>query len=154
MTPTQPDLFAERLYRFLDALPVGPRYAVEIRTPGWLGRDYMAALHHAGASHACVVHPAMPPLLEQLDAVPPVRGLPAVVRWMLQPGHRYAEARARWAPFDRLRAPDPERRAQVAETVRRILEIGANPLVIVNNKAEGSAPASIEALAREVTSAK
>ena len=28
-----------------------------------------------------------------------------------------------------------------------ILEIGASPLVVVNNKAEGSAPASIQALA-------
>lgn len=146
-----PRSFAERLYRFLDTLPEGPRYAVEIRTPEFLTRDYMAALHHAGAGHACVVHPAMPSVIEQLDIAPPARGLPAVVRWMLQPGHRYTEARESWAPFDRLRAPDPTRRAQVAETVSRILEIGAGPLVVVNNKAEGSAPASIEALARELS---
>jgi len=145
-----PRSFAERIYRFLDDLPSGPRYTVEIRTPEFLTRDYMAALHHAGAGHACVVHPAMPSVVEQLDAAPPARGLPAVIRWMLQPGHRYAEARETWAPFDRLRAPDPTRRTQVAETISRILEIGSNPLVVVNNKAEGSAPASIEALARHL----
>jgi len=143
-----PRAFAESIYRFLDALPEGPRYAVEVRTPEFLTRDWMAALHHAGAGHACVVHPTMPSVVEQLDLAPPVRGLTCVIRWMLQPGHRYAEARETWAPFDRLRAADTTRRSEVAETIARILEIGANPLVIVNNKAEGSAPASIEALAR------
>ncbi len=145
-----PRAFAERLYRFLDALPDGPHYSVEIRTAAFLTRDYMAAVHHAGAGHACVVHPTMPSVVEQLDAVPPVRGNPAVVRWMLQPGHRYAEARERWAPFAALAAPDAERRSDVADTVQRILEIGANPLVVVGNKAEGSAPVSIELLARAV----
>jgi uncharacterized protein YecE (DUF72 family) len=145
-----PRAFAERVYRFLDALPDGPHYTVEIRTAAFLTRDYMAAVHHAGAGHAYVVHPTMPSVVEQLDAVPPARETPAVVRWMLQPGHRYAEARETWAPFARLQAPDPERRSDVAETVRRILEIGANPHVVVNNKAEGSAPASIAGLAREL----
>jgi len=145
-----PRALAESIYRFLDALPEGPRYSVEVRTPELLTRDWMAALHHAGAAHTCVVHPTMPPVTEQLDAVPPARGLTCVVRWMLQPGHRYTEARESWAPFDRLQAPDPTRRAEVAETIERILEIGAHPMVIVNNKAEGSAPASIAALADDL----
>lgn len=145
-----PRAFSERIYRFLDELPSGPHYTVEIRTAAFLTRDYMAAVHHAGAGHAFVVHPTMPSVLEQLEAVPPLRGHPAVVRWMLQPGHRYADAREAWAPFSELAAPDLERRGDVAETIQRILEIGANPLVVVNNKAEGSAPASIEALARAV----
>jgi uncharacterized protein YecE (DUF72 family) len=147
-----PRPFAETLYRFLDALPPGPRYAVEIRTPEFLTRDYMAAVHHAGAGHSYVVHPSMPSTIAQLDAAPPARGAPAVVRWMLQPGHRYAEARDTWAPFDRMQSPDPKRRAAVAETISRILEIGASPLVVVNNKAEGSAPASIAALAEALAS--
>jgi uncharacterized protein YecE (DUF72 family) len=145
-----PRAFAERLYRFLDDLPAGPHYTVEIRTAAFLTRDYMAAVHHAGAGHSFVIHPTMPSVVEQLDAVPPARGHPAVVRWMLQPGHRYADAREAWAPFARLAAPDPASRTDVAETIQRILEIGANPLVVVNNKAEGSAPASITALANEV----
>ena len=145
-----PRAFAERLYRFLDALPAGPHYTVEIRTAAFLTRDYMAALHHAGAGHSYVIHPTMPPASEQLEAAPPIRGHPAVVRWMLQPGHRYADARETWAPFSTLAAPDAARRADVATTIERILEIGANPLVIVNNKAEGSAPASIARLAEVV----
>ena len=147
-----PRAFAESIYRFLDALPDGPRYNVEVRTPELLTRDWMAALHHAGAGHTCVVHPTMPPVTEQVDTAPPARGRTCVVRWMLQPGHRYREAREGWAPFDRLQAPDPVRRSEVADTIERILEIGANPLVIVNNKAEGSAPASIQALAEELKS--
>ncbi len=145
-----PRAFSERVYRFLDALPVGPRYIVEVRTPELLTRDLMAALHHAGAGLGYVVHPAMPPLRDQLDQIPPQRGAASLIRWMLQPGHRYAEAKESWAPFAQLQAPDPTRRSQVADAISTILEIGASPMVVVNNKAEGSAPASIRALAEEL----
>jgi len=145
-----PRSFAESVYRFLAALPSGPHYSVEVRTPEFLTRDWMAALHHAGAGHGCIVHPTMPSVREQLDRNPPVRGRTCVVRWMLQPGYRYGDARDAWAPFDRVRAPDATRRAEIVDTIARILEIGAHPLVVVGNKAEGSAPASIEAIAREL----
>ncbi len=145
-----PRAFAERIYRFLDALMQGPRYIVEVRTPEFLTRDLMAALHHAGAGLGYVVHPAMPTLRDQLDQIPPQRGAASLVRWMLQPGHRYAEARDSWSPFSEIQAADPTRRTQVAEAIKTILEIGASPLVVVNNKAEGSAPASIRALAEEL----
>ncbi|HSM06113.1 MAG TPA: DUF72 domain-containing protein [Longimicrobiales bacterium] len=140
--------FAEDVYRFLHGLPPGIRYLVELRTAALLSGDYVQALAHAGAGHGYVVHPEMTPLPEQLESIPPAPGVTQVVRWMLQPGFGYADARDAWSPFRDLQRPDPVRRAQVAEAARAMARAGGEALVVVNNKAEGSSPASVEALAR------
>jgi len=147
-----PPRFAARLSAFLERLPRGPRYAVEIRDAGLLHPDHAAALAGAGASHGFTVHPSMPSL-ETQAAIAPVERQPAlVVRWMLGHGRGYEEARDLYAPFDRLAAPDPESRASVAELILRAARAGKEGLVIVNNKAEGSSPLSVVELARAVAS--
>lgn len=143
-----PRSFAERLYRFLRDLPDGPPYAVELRTPALATADYGEALAHAGASHGYVVHPEMISLADQLRRIPPRDEGPRVVRWMLQPGWSYAAARDAWTPFGGLRAPDPIRRREVADTILALAEGGGPVLAVVNNKAEGSSPLSVAALAR------
>lgn len=143
-----PRRFAERLYRFLTALPTGLPRAVEIRTPALLNSDYAAALRHAGARHGYVVHPEMVSLEAQLERIPVEGASPVLVRWMLQPGQSYAGARDAWAPFRRLAAPDPERRRSVAALARKAAEAAGEVLVVVNNKAEGSSPLSVVELAR------
>jgi hypothetical protein len=45
--------------------------------------------------------------------------------------------------------PDPDARGRIAALLRAAASRGRGSLVIVNNKAEGSAPLSIEALARQ-----
>jgi len=147
-----PPRFAARLWAFLEALPRGPLYAVEIRDAGLLHPDYAAALAGAGAAHGFTVHPTMPSL-EAQAAVAPVERQPALVaRWMLGHGRGYEEARDLYAPFDRLAAPDPGSRASIAELVLRAVRAGKEGLVIVNNKAEGSSPLSVLELARAVAS--
>jgi uncharacterized protein YecE (DUF72 family) len=143
-----PREFAERLFRFLRALPPGVPYAVELRTPQLVTHDYGQALAHGGATHAYVVHPEITPLAEQLRRVPPSSRGPRVVRWMLQPGWSYAAARNAWSPFTTLRAPDPQRRREVADAVRALTGSDAPVLTVINNKAEGSSPLSVVALAR------
>lgn len=140
--------FAERLYRFLEAVPAAAPRVVEIRTAAFLNRDYAQALHHSGSRHGYVVHPEMPDLETQTGVVPPDDAGLTVLRWMLQPGYRYPEAREAWAPFATLQAPDPASRSGVAALVRRSLAAGGETMVVVNNKAEGSSPLSVEALAR------
>ncbi len=139
-TPLEP----ERLARFLGALPQGLPVAVEIRDAALVGAAYAAALRDAGAVTSYVVHPSMPPLAEQARAVPPARG-PVVVRWMLGHGRAYEAARDLYALFDRLAEPDEDTRRAIVSLA------GSTPhevLVIANNKAEGSAPRSVAALAR------
>ncbi len=139
----------ERLHRFLDALPAGPLYAVEIRNADWLGPDYACALRDAGAVHCLCVHPRMPPPQTQARFVAPAMERALIARWNLGHGLDYEAARARFAPFDRLAAEDPATREALAALIAA--QLGACPhapiVVTVNNKAEGSAPLSVFRLA-------
>lgn len=144
-----PRPFAEALYRFLIRLPKGPTYAVELRDSSHLTRDLAAALHHAGAIPALALHPRLPPLRQQLRLFAAYRGEgPLLVRWLLRRNRCYDEARSHYAPFDQLREPDPETRTQLAEVISDALQQQRGVFVIANNKAEGSAPLSLIALAR------
>lgn len=143
-----PPRFAARLRAFFSALPKGPCYAVELRDAGLFTADYLAALADCGARHCCSVHPTMPGVLQQFEAVRPSGEV--VVRWMLQPGLEYDEAKDRYAPFSDLVDPDPVRRAEVAEACARALAQGLPVTVIANNKAEGSAPKTLFALAQAI----
>lgn len=140
--------FAMRLRAFLRALPSGPTYALEIRNRELLGPDVARALADTGAVPCLTVHPTMPPLDVQADEMDVAGDGPLVVRWMLGAGQEYEAARARYAPFDRIVDPDPAVRTAIAGQVRRALARGRRAFVTVNNKAEGSAPASIVLLAR------
>ena len=54
------------------------------------------------------------------------------------------------APFDRLVAPDAEMRDEIVALTTRALKRGMTVYVLVNNKAEGSSPLTIEAIAERV----
>jgi len=150
LPPRQLAAFPERLARFLSALPRGVPYAVEVRDAAVLSEAYGSALSEGGATHCYNVHPRMPDVLTQaaqLGAAVRAAG-PVAVRWMLRTDQQYASAKEAYAPFDQLVAPDPARRAQIAELLS-MLEAEAHPvLVIANNKAEGSAPRTLIELAR------
>lgn len=143
--------FAEALGRFLEALPRGPLYAAEIRTRSHLCAEYADVLAHSGAVHCLNVHPSMPSVSEQWARVALESGRAMVVRWMLGAGLEYEEARDRYAPFDRLVDEDPATRGQVADAVIAAQRRGIPVYVVANNKAEGSAPLTLAALAREIS---
>jgi len=144
-------LLLDRLSAFLRGLPRGPCYACEWRDPFVLGADYHALLADAGAVHGLCAHPRMPSVDAQgVDPEHDPSGAgPLVIRWLLRRDRAYNEARATYAPFDRLVEPDPDARARITALVRAAASRGRESLVIVNNKAEGSAPLSIETLARQ-----
>ncbi len=140
------DGFAEKLHAFLGGLPSGFSYATEIRNPELMTPRYFQALSDQNASHCYNVHPTMPPLDEQRRLAEASRGPAVAVRWMLRRDREYETAKEEFAPFNRLAAEDTSSRRQVADTIQ------ASPrsqpvFVIVNNKAEGSAPLSIFRLA-------
>lgn len=145
-----PERFADRLHRFLTALPQGLLYAVEVRNPGLLGPAYAQALADAGACHCANVYPTMPDLPAQVRLAGMERAPAFVLRWLVRPGYRYAEAGRRFAPFSRMVAEDPGTRRTVAELLLAAARRGQPALVTVNNLAEGSAPLSIVELAREI----
>jgi len=147
-----PGRFAMRLRAFVRELPSGPTYAVEVRNRELVGPDLARALADTGAVPCFTVHPSMSPLGEQARALTIPMERPLVIRWMLGAGQEYEAARARYAPFDRVVDPDPTTRDAIRDLVRDALANGRAAFVIVNNKAEGSAPASVVLLARSLAS--
>lgn len=145
-----PARFAKRLQTFLTALPRGPVYAVELRNRELLTADYGDALAAVGACHCHNVHPRMPDIRAQARLVGSERGSMTIIRWLLGAGMTYEEAGRRYAPFNRLAAPDPTNRKAVADLAREALAAGRSFLCTINNNAEGSAPLSAVELAREI----
>jgi uncharacterized protein YecE (DUF72 family) len=150
-----PSGFARRLASFLERLPRGPLYSVEIRTADALGAEYREALAAAGACPCLNVHPTMPDVEEQAEGfgwlgsragTPPA----LVVRWMLGRNLGYDQARDRYDPFDRIVDEDPRSRDAIAGLAALADRAGKPVLVIANNKAEGSAPLTVFRLAERV----
>ncbi|MEN9785553.1 MAG: hypothetical protein RLZZ299_817 [Pseudomonadota bacterium] len=145
--------FSERLHALLAALVRAAEgtchVAVELRTPGLLVPEVAGAIHAAGAVPGLVAWSGMPSVTVQAARLDADRAPARVLRWMLHAGFVHEAAAARYAPFGRLVDPDPVTRAALAALVRA----DRDTFVVVNNKAEGSAPASVVALARAVAEA-
>ena len=156
----------ERIGAFLTALPsrVGelqPLYAVELRNAELLTPRFVRMLRESGARLTVGVHARMPAAARQSAAL---RGLdatddegddwrlkgPLVVRWNLHSGFRYDDAKNRYAPFDRLIDVDIATRGTLVHLVHVAQKSGQPSFIIANNKAEGSAPLSLIALAKSI----
>jgi uncharacterized protein YecE (DUF72 family) len=147
-----PPAFAARLHAFLAALRAGfshARLAVEVRNAEVVGAPLAAALRDAGAHYCYGVHARMPAVAEQARRIGAGDG-PLVARWSLHAGFRYEEAKAEYAPFNRLVDPDVPTRTTLAELAARAITGGHDAIIIANNKAEGSAPLTVVELAREI----
>jgi len=145
-----PGQFAERLGSFLAALPRGPVYAVELRNREQVTAEYGDALAAVGACHCHNVHPRMPDIRAQSRLSGSDRGPMTIIRWLLGAGLTYEEAGRRYAPFNRLAAPDPASRQAVADLAHAAIAAGRPFLCTINNNAEGCAPLSAVELAREI----
>lgn len=142
--------FASMLSDFLLALPQGPVYAVELRTPELMSRAYLATLEHTGVAHCYSIHSRMLPLAEQLRRWPVGANPRLVIRWMLASGLSYEGARTQYAPFNRLVDEDVTSRELIAEACADAARDERDAIVCINNKAEGSAPLSAFRLAEAV----
>ncbi|MFM0332573.1 DUF72 domain-containing protein [Paraburkholderia strydomiana] len=155
----QPAAFIERLGDFLMALPKLPQgtcYAIEIRDASLLTPRFIRTLKAAGVRYCVGIHARMPDPLRQAAALALLDGEPAgplIVRWSLHGGFKYEQAKAKYEPFDRLVDQDPATRASLAELAARYALAGQPVVIVVNNKAEGSAPLSCVELAREIVEA-
>lgn len=156
---TRMDELLERLRRLLRALPdvreAAPlgAVAVEVRDPEWLTPDFAAVLKESGARYCLGLHPKLPPLREQLPLLRALWPGPLVCRWNLNRLHGpfgYEEAERRYGEFDQMLDPDPETRAELARVIRGCCAAGQAAYVTISNKAEGSAPLSVRALAQAV----
>jgi len=140
--------FNDKLHRFLSELPKRVLYAVELRNPELFNDGYRELLQDVGASHCFNVHPNMPALEEQVQQSAPDAWPTIVIRWMLRRNLRYSDAKEAFHPFNKLLNEDAASRRAVATLCRD----AKRAFIIVNNKAEGSAPLSLVSLAEEIVS--
>ncbi|VVE02911.1 hypothetical protein PMO31116_02209 [Pandoraea morbifera] len=131
----------------------GPCYALEIRDGALLTPRLMRALGQLGVRYCIGLHARMPHVERQAAALAMLDEAgagPLVVRWNLNSAHRYEQAKAKYAPFDRIVDPDPVTRDVLAALATHYALAGHPVYVIVNNKAEGSSPLSCGALAERI----
>jgi uncharacterized protein YecE (DUF72 family) len=150
MLSQQPQTFAERLQRFLDGLPRGPLYCVELRDRELITPAYLHALSEVGAHHCIGLHPRMPVVSEQARMTGVAHAGPLVVRWNLHQGLAYEEAKKRYQPFRRLVDEDIPNRVSLARLCLQAVDRGMPAFIIANNKAEGSAPLTLFKLAEQI----
>ncbi|MGB5192950.1 MAG: DUF72 domain-containing protein [Polyangiales bacterium] len=146
--PIDPDWFCDRLGAFLRDVPRDFPFAVELRDRKLLTERYARTLRDNGASHVFNYWSRMPGIAEQMRVDGLLDGAPVVARLLLPPGKRYADLKEAYAPFDRIVAPQPQMRHDVVALVRAALARNAECYVLVNNKAEGSSPLTVQALAK------
>ena len=148
--PIDPTWFCQKLGAFLRKAPDDFPFAVEIRDRRLLTASYVRTLREHGGSHVFNFWSRMPSLRDQLKVPGLLNGEVAVSRLLLPPGTDYAELRDAFSPFDRIVSPQPEMRNDVVELIRRALDRDMDTYVLVNNKAEGSSPLSVLAIAERV----
>lgn len=148
-----PERFIEKLHGFLERLPQGPLYAVEMRDDRVITRRFFASLKETGVRYCVSVHPRMPPVAAQAAAMSGFGPGPLVLRWNLKSGYGYEEAKSRFTPFDRLVDEDSATRESIARLCTAALAAGQECTVIANNKAEGSAPLTLVKLAQAIVAA-
>ena len=142
-----PDMFAERLDKFFSELPRNLSYAVELRDRALLTNAYQSVLSKHRVAHTYNYWSAMPLPDAQLESVPIDTAPFAVVRLLLRPGTRYDERKNEFMPFSRVVDADDVMRNGVVTIIRAATVTGRPIYVLVNNKAEGSAPLTIRAIA-------
>ncbi|MBC7623042.1 MAG: DUF72 domain-containing protein [Aeromicrobium sp.] len=146
-----PDRFINELYRFLNQLPPGLPYAVEVRDRQLLTSRFFKCLTTTGTRFCVASHAKMPSPAEQIQLM--TANMPPgdfICRWSLHAGFQYEVAKARYFPFNRLVDEDLESRSALAIAVASASQAGYASFVTINNKAEGSAPLSVQKLAESV----
>jgi uncharacterized protein YecE (DUF72 family) len=154
LSETDLPTFLEALERFFSectannetaALP----FAVEIRTPALLTPSYFALLNRFSVTHCFNHWTGMPRLADQMKHAAMAGGLsaPMLLARILTPlGLSYAAAVKRHSPYGEIKTLLPEMRDDVLRFAKRALEREVPAYIIVNNRAEGCAPKTIDAI--------
>ena len=138
--------FLQTLDPFLAALPRDFRYAVEIRNPEFLSPEYFACLRSHGVAHVLNAWTRMPEIGVQMRLRDADTGDFTVARALLRRGRAYEEAVAKFTPYSHVQDPNPETRDALRLLIARARERHQPSYIFVNNRLEGNAPETIEAI--------
>ncbi|HEY1173013.1 MAG TPA: DUF72 domain-containing protein [Verrucomicrobiae bacterium] len=137
--------FIVQLDNFLGSLPVGWRYAVEVRNRSFLHPDYFAMLRQYGIAHVFTSWTKMPKISDQWAMPEAMTADFVVARLLLQPGMSFEAAGELFEPFEEIRSPYPE---GVEAAARMLLEMKQKPapkrcFVYMANRLEGNSLMSL-----------
>jgi uncharacterized protein YecE (DUF72 family) len=135
--------FLDRLDPFLAALPPDFRYAVEIRNPEFLEKDYFACLRTHRVAHVYNAWSGMPELQQQIAIPDSATADFLVCRALLRRGRPYQQAVETFQPYTEIRDPNPEARDSMRVLIDRARENRKFLFLFVNNRLEGNAPSTI-----------
>jgi uncharacterized protein YecE (DUF72 family) len=135
---------------FLGALPQGWPYAVEIRNADYLVSDYFAVLRRHHVAHVFNAWTRMPRIADQITIPGAFTTDFTVVRALLQKGRTYEQAVGMFEPYRQLQEPDPATRGAMRRIADMVSGSGHRVYIFVNNRLEGFAPATIEAVVSDM----
>jgi uncharacterized protein YecE (DUF72 family) len=138
--------FCSRLDTFFGQLPKDFKYAVEIRNPGLVGPDYRHVLEHHGVAHVYNHWSYMPALSDQHQRMERFTATFTVLRLLTPLKMSYEAAKKRAEPYDKIVSELPEMRRDTVDLVKKAMDEKRRAYVIVNNRSEGNAPLTIQAL--------
>jgi uncharacterized protein YecE (DUF72 family) len=142
-----PGAWTEALDAFFAKVPHDFRYAVELRNPQLLTPEHGAVLARYRVAHVFNWWTDMPPIGAQA-ALPWTVSAPfTLARALLKPGRKFAEAVRAFEPYDRVREPSSELRADLLRLMNEAARRGITAVIHLNNRAEGNAPGTIRAVA-------
>jgi uncharacterized protein YecE (DUF72 family) len=138
--------FSTRLSSFLGGLPPGFRYAVEIRNPEYLGAEYFSTLAGHNTAHVFNSWTRMPEIGAQLQKEGAFTADFTVVRALLRRGRTYEQAVKLFEPYKTTQEPDPATREGLRQIAERARQTKQPAFLFINNRLEGNAPSTIEAV--------
>lgn len=138
--------FLERLDPFLAGLPPEFRYAVEVRNPEFLDKDYFGCLRNRRVAHVYNAWSRMPELQHQIAIPGSATADFLVCRGLLRRGRAYEEAVATFSPYTEVQDPNPAARDSMRVLIGRARENKEFLFLYVNNRLEGNAPMTILSL--------
>jgi uncharacterized protein YecE (DUF72 family) len=139
--------FCSKLDGFFSTLPKEFKYAVEIRNAGLLGLEYRKVLEAHGVAHVYNHWSYMPPLADQHKRLHETFTAPFTVLRLLTPlKMSYADAKKRASPYTKIVAELPEMRRDAVALIQQSIAQAKPAYVLVNNRSEGNAPMTIQAL--------
>jgi uncharacterized protein YecE (DUF72 family) len=157
--------FAAALDRLLSRLPLDRptgvregilapawKFAVEVRNREFVcdGSDYLACLRSHGVAHCFNSWTRMPSLADQIRTPGIFTADHVAARLLLSPGRAYQRAVDLFSPYERVQEPYAEGRSALRALIERCLAHQQTLFAFVNNRFEGNAPETIDAVTRDL----
>jgi uncharacterized protein YecE (DUF72 family) len=146
--------FCSRLDAFFGQLPKDFRYAVEIRNAGLLGSEYRKVLETHGVAHVYNHWSYMPSLAEQHQRMEHFTAPFTVLRLLTPLRMSYEAAKKRAEPYTKIVEELPDMRRDTVGLVKKAVEENLKAYILANNRSEGNAPLTIQALRTALQAAR